>query len=107
MTGQPDNIVGSIGCLCILIIIAYGFLQGLKSKKKISRDWDMIPVGVVYNTPPKAEKVVMSSLQNDCISALVSLGNKKSDAKAATIRIFQTHNPQTVEEFIFLAYEKK
>jgi Holliday junction resolvasome RuvABC DNA-binding subunit len=52
------------------------------------------------------KKTINQNLVNDCISALVSLGTKKMQAKQITKEIFETHNPSTIEEFIKFVYIK-
>lgn len=39
-------------------------------------------------------------LYNDCISSLVSLGYKKTDAKSKTKQAFDNHNITSIQEFI-------
>jgi hypothetical protein len=79
------------------------------------RDMDMINMGyiepndVVVNVQQqnsKKETLESQQLYLDCVSALYSLGMKKSQAKKKTQEVFSIHNPETVQEFLILALQK-
>jgi hypothetical protein len=55
-------------------------------------------------TEPKI--VIDETLFNDCVLALMSLGTKKAQSKALAKKVFDEHNPKTIEEFIKLVYLK-
>lgn len=48
--------------------------------------------------PPKPQRD--EQLYNDCISSLVALGYKKTEAKNKTKKIFDDHNVTSIQEFI-------
>ena len=43
---------------------------------------------------------------NDCLSSLVSLGTKKTQAKKITKDIFEKYNTKTIEDFIKFVFIK-
>lgn len=49
-------------------------------------------------------KESLTELQSQCISALVSLGMKKTEAKKRMMQIFDKSSPNTIEEFIKEAF---
>lgn len=76
---------------------------------------DMINMGyvepndVVVNVQQqnsKKETLESQQLYLDCVSALYSLGMKKSQAKKKAQEVFSIHNPETVQEFLVLALQK-
>ena len=46
-------------------------------------------------------------LFDDCVSALVSLGHKKTLSKNTAAEVLTEFNPSSIEEFIKLAYRRK
>jgi outer membrane biosynthesis protein TonB len=68
----------------------------------------------VERTTPSIEKeksvepeiAINETLFNDCVLALVSLGTKKSQSKIIAKKVFDDHNPKTIEEFIKFVYLK-
>ena len=96
-------------------------------------DWDMVTLGrIVPESPPKTktkvvykEKIVYrdrptksrpkstpkpkpseGTLYNDCVAALVGLGEKKSKARMIAGQTFAKHNPKTLDEFITLVFKR-
>jgi outer membrane biosynthesis protein TonB len=65
----------------------------------------------VEQTPKKEIAIepkiaIDETLFNDCVLALVSLGTKKSQSKVMAKKVFDEHNPKTIEEFIKFVYLK-
>lgn len=115
MNPQPDPIIGEFGVLIFSLLVAY-FCFTNKQKENSFNISDKFVIGYIEdkktpNTQPKVpkapkEKIFDESLLEDCVLALVSVGTKKSQAKKITKEIFEKHNPQTIEDFIRLAYIK-
>jgi hypothetical protein len=120
MNPQPHPFVGQLGVLIFALLVAYFALRG-KNNVQIS---DKFVVGyvdppeqkIVYveketekpSTKPKNKKKTVTydqELYDDCISAMISLGTKHAQANRIAKKIFENHNPSTVEEFITLAFK--
>lgn len=126
--GQVSEVYGVLGASIALAIFTYNMLFRPTTVKPVDpNDWDMIPVGTSYaiaknthkplpksshkakaktkpvakmpSNPPKP-KSDESSLYNDCVSALVGLGEKKSRARMIAAKTMATHDPKTLDEFI-------
>ena len=108
MNGQPDEIIGTIAMICFVGCFVWGYIESSGSNKTLD-DWDMVPLGRVYNSKPRVAqkaKVQDSEFSKDCVSALVALGTRRTEAKEAAAKIFRNNSPKTVEEFLVLAFDK-
>lgn len=98
------------------LMVAFYAVKSYKEGNVIHwRNMDMINMGyiepnnVVVNVQQqnsKKETLQSQQLYLDCISALYTLGMKKSQAKKKAQEIFAIHNPETVQEFLVLALQK-
>jgi hypothetical protein len=135
MNPQPHPFVGQLGVLIFVLLIAYfaftnkkksyafddkftigyiyddhpvvaqSFESNTKPMRTVKKKRNNIPANLI--TPIlETKKTFDEDLVNDCVSALVSLGTKKTLAKKMAKDIFETHNPQTIEEFIKFIYIK-
>ena len=136
MNPQPHPIVGQFGVLIFALLVAYfaltkknkqnswdgdtiniGYILDdnkpvAKTITPISQTQNQIPSYLVNpvpkqsTTPKKQPPVLNNILFDDCVSALVFLGTKKTQAKTITRQIFNNHKPNSVQEFITLAYTR-
>jgi hypothetical protein len=61
-----------------------------------------IPTITPTTTTPQPKPVRDEQLYNDCISSLVALGYKKTEAKQKTKQAFDNHKVTSIQEFIKL-----
>jgi Holliday junction resolvasome RuvABC DNA-binding subunit len=54
----------------------------------------------------KVKSAPKPAIYEDCVLALVATGYGKKVAREMADKVFETHNPQTVEQFVFKAFKK-
>ena len=134
MNPQPHPFVGQLGVLIFVLLIVY--LSFTNKKRQFHFDDKFTIGYILDNDPiqtfsintdtkttrKKANKQIPSylltqektnpsinydvNLMNDCLSSLVSLGTKKTQAKKITKDIFEKYNPKTIEDFIKFVFIK-
>jgi len=135
MNPQPHPFVGQLGVLIFVLLIAYfaftnkkksyafddkftigyiyddhpvvaqSFESDTKPTRTVKKKRNNIPSNLI--TPiQKTTNTFDQNLVDECVSALVSLGTKTTQAKKMTKDVFEKHNPQTIEEFIKFVYIK-
>lgn len=101
--------------LFCLMVVFYAVKSYKEGNVIDLRNIDMIHMGyiepndIVVNVQQqnsKKETLQSQQLFLDCISALHTLGMKKSQAKKKAQEIFAIHSPSTVQEFLVLALQK-
>lgn len=114
MNEQPSEWVGIFFAIIVFMVFLYHARQTFLHGPHINYlERDLFNIGYVeadnINVVVKNSKNINSydiQLYNDCVDALYAIGMKKSQAKAKTKEVFESHNPKSIQEFLMLALKQ-
>ena len=128
---DQTSIIFTVGCMILSVLYGFGVLSIRKpnfSEIKLAEFETEVPQSTVvvthieskpkskpkpkHKAVPKKKKVKKktikkkqpSKLQQDCVLALSSIGEKKTQAKKLVDDIFNSHNITSVEHFLGVIY---